>query len=118
MIRAERKRLAAEIFISRRDRDAAFPGMEGGFGEPAWDMLLVLYIADAEGGALPTKELLRAAHVESEIAQPYVTWLIAKGLAGYVDDTGIVRLLDAGREMMDGYLDRRGTRGRDRNFMH
>lgn len=118
VMRVERKRLAAEIFSSRRDRDAAFTGMESGFGEPAWDMLLILYIADAEGGTLTTQELLAAAHVEKEIAEPFIGWLISKGLAGFGEEEGTVRLLAAGRDMMDDYLDRRGGRGHDKKFMH
>lgn len=117
-MRVERARMAADIFASRRDRDAAFVGVEGGFGEPAWDMLLILYILDAEGRVATRHELLIAAHVEREIAEPYIGWLIARGLAGFGEDGGTIRLLDAGRVMMDGYLERRGRRGHDRDFMH
>lgn len=118
MMRGERARLAADIFASRRDRDAAFVGHASGFGEPAWDMMLVLYITDAVGRGATRQELLIAANVEREIAEPYIGWLIAHGLASDDGDDGTVRLLDAGREMMDAYLDRRDMRGRDKKFMH
>ena len=110
--------MAAEIFVERRDRDAVFVDVDGGFGEPAWDMLLILYILDAEDKPATRQELLVAAHVEREIAEPYIGWLISKGLAGFGDEEGTVRLRDAGRRMMDAYLDRRGMRGDDRKFMH
>ncbi|MGW8136866.1 hypothetical protein ACWGNZ_14800 [Sphingomonas zeae] len=118
MIRAERKRLAAEIFVSRRDRDDVFVTVDGGFGEPAWDMLLILYILDAEGKAATREELLVAVHVERAIAEPYIYWLISKGLAASGDEEGTVVLRDAGRDMMDRYLDRRSSRGNDKKFMH
>ena len=75
-------------------------------------------IVDAEGKVATRQELLVAAHVEREIAEPYIGWLISKGLAGFGDEEGTVRLLDAGRTMMDAYLDRRGMRGHDKKFMH
>ncbi|MDR6144971.1 hypothetical protein QE363_000764 [Sphingomonas sp. SORGH_AS870] len=118
MMRAERKRLAAEIFVSRRDRDAAFASVEGGFGEPAWDMLLLLYLADSEGGSATHQELLFAAHVERDLAEPYIGWLVSKGLAAFGEVEGTIRLLEAGRNMMDRYLDRRVMRGPDKKFMH
>ncbi|WP_394662277.1 hypothetical protein [uncultured Sphingomonas sp.] len=118
MMRGERARMAADIFASRRDRDAAFVGLEGGFGEPAWDMLLVLYITDAVGRCATRQELLVAANVEHAIAEPYIGWLISQGLAGFGEEDGTIRLLDAGRVMMDAYLDLRGMRGRDKKFIH
>ena len=118
MMRGQRARLAADIFASRRDRDAAFVGVEGGFGEPAWDMMLVLYITDAVGRCATRQELLVAASIEREIAEPYIGWLISKGLAEYGDDEGTIRLCEAGREMMDRYLDGRGQSRHDKKFMH
>lgn len=118
MMRGERARLAADIYNSRRDRDSVFTGVDGGFGEPAWDMLLVLYILDAAGKAATTKELLTAPNVPYDIAEPFIGWLVSYGLAGFGEVQGTVRLMDAGREMMDAYLDKRAGRGHDRKFMH
>lgn len=117
MIRVERARIAAEMYAARRERDAAFVGIEGGFGEPAWDMLLLLYVADAEGRAATRAELITAANVEEAIAVPYIGWMISQALAAE-DDTGAIRLREPGRAKMDAYLDRLGTRRNDRKFMH
>ncbi len=118
MMRGERARLAADIFTSRRDRDNAFVSVDGGFGEPAWDMLLILYIMDAGGRVATTRELLAAPNVPRDIAEPYIGWLISQGLAAFGEQDGTVRLLDAGRAMMDAYLDKRGGHGHDKKFMH
>jgi len=117
MIRADRARIAAQMYAARRERDAAFEGIEGGFGEPAWDMLLVLYVADAEGRVATRDELIVAANVETAIAEPYIGWMISQGLATR-DDTGGIRLRDPGRAKMDAYFDRLGTRRNERKFMH
>lgn len=118
VMRAERARLAADIFASRRDRDTVFTSVDGGFGEPAWDMLLVLYILDAVGKAATTQELLIAPNVPRDIAEPFIGWLVSQGLAGFGEVQGTVRLLEAGREMMDAYLDKRSRGGHDKKFMH
>ncbi len=117
MIRVERARLAAEMYAARRERDAAFAGIEDGFGEPAWDMLLLLYIADAEGRAATRAELINAASVEVAIAEPYIGWMISQALAAE-DETGAIRLREPGRAKMNAYLDRLSTRRNDRKFMH
>ena len=117
-MRGERARMAAALFAARRERDNIFGSVDGGFGEPAWDMLLILYIMDAGGREATSRELLAAASVEYQIAEPYIGWLISTGLAGSGEEADTVRLLDAGREMMDAYLDRRSGRGHDRKFMH
>jgi len=118
MMRAQRARLAADLYASRRDRDRIFVSVDGGFGEPAWDMLLILYIMDAGGRAATTNELLAAPNVPRDIAAPYIGWLVSKGLAAFGEVDGTVVLLEAGREMMDAYLDRRSGRGHDKKFMH
>lgn len=117
MIRVERARIAAEMYAARRERDAAFAGIEDGFGEPAWDMLLLLYVADAEGRAATRAELIAGTNVEPSIAERYILWLISQALAAE-GDAGAVRLHDPGRAKMDAYLDRLGTRRNDRKFMH
>lgn len=117
-MRGERARLAADIYSSRRDRDKIFVSVDGGFGEPAWDMLLILYIMDAGGRAATTNELLAAPNVPRDIAEPFIGWLVSQGLAGFGEVQGTVRLLEAGREMMDAYLDKRSGRGHDKKFMH
>lgn len=106
----ERVRLAAELYADRRDRDAIFGGARAGFGEPAWDMLLRLYVADAGRLPVPVNSLVRDAAVGEEVARPYVTWLASQGLAtieGEGDQAATVALADAGRVLMDEFLERR-----------
>ena len=117
-MRGERARRAAQLYASRRQRDRVFVSVDGGFGEPAWDMLLILYIMDAGGRQATIRELLAAAPVERQIAEPYIGWLVSRGLAAFGEGRETVRLLEAGREMMDAYLDTGGGPGHDRKFMH
>jgi hypothetical protein len=117
MIRVERARIAAEMYAARRERDAAFAGIEVGFGEPGWDMLLLLYVADAEGRAATRAELFAGTNVEASIAERYILWMISQALAAEAG-AGAVCLREAGRAKMDAYLDRLGTRRDDRKFMH
>lgn len=107
MMPRERARLAADIFASRRTRDEIFTDLLGGFGEPAWDMLLILYIADHAGTTQSVSDLVEATRVEPPTALPYITWLKGQGLIQVDDDD--VTLTDAGRKRMDAYLDRRGA---------
>lgn len=117
MIRVERARIAAEMYAARRERDAAFVGIEDGFGEPAWDMLLLLYVADAEGRAATRAELIAGTNVDAAVTERYIKWMTSQALAAE-EDSGAVRLREPGREKMDAYLDRLGTRRNDRKFMH
>ncbi|QXT34317.1 hypothetical protein KV697_10770 [Sphingomonas sanguinis] len=107
MMPRERARLAADIFASRRTRDDVFTGLLDGFGEPAWDMLLILYIADHGGATQTPSELVEATRVEAATAAPYITWLKSQGLVQVDGDE--VSLTDIGRKRMDAYLDRRGA---------
>ncbi|APX64583.1 hypothetical protein AV944_00525 [Sphingomonas sp. LK11] len=107
MMPGERARLAANIFASRRTRDEVFTDLLGGFGEPAWDMLLVLYIADYAGTTQSASDLVEATRVEAPTAKPYIGWLMSQGLVKVDDDD--VTLTDEGRKRMDAYLDRRGA---------
>ena len=107
MIRSERVRLAADIYASRRTRDEVFTDLLGGFGEPAWDMLLALYIAEHSGLTQTASELVKATQVETETAAPYILWMKSQGLVDIDGDE--VRLREAGRKRMDAYLDRQGA---------
>ena len=60
--------MAAQLYASRRQRDRVFVSVDGGFGEPAWDMLLILYIMDAGGRQATIRELLAARGWEQRAA--------------------------------------------------
>jgi len=48
--RARARAWAERLYAERRRRDALFP--DGLFGEPAWDLLLALYLAHDKGKAM------------------------------------------------------------------
>jgi hypothetical protein len=113
MIPAERARIAADIYASRRTRDEMFTDIHDGFGEPAWDMLLCLYIADFAGATQTAADLVHATHVEIATAKPYLGWLASQGLI-QVDHEEVV-LLQRGKDRMDAYIDRLGMRQISKN---
>lgn len=78
--------LAGGIVEARRARDALFGA--GYFADPAWDMLLNLYVADEAGTPLSVSELCSAAALPQTTAQRWIETLAAGKL--------IVRRPDAG----------------------
>ena len=56
-------RLGRAIYRARRDRDVMFDGHGRLFGEPAWDILLDLYIAYHEKSAVSVSSVCIAAAV-------------------------------------------------------
>lgn len=107
----DRARIAAELYADRRERDRIFGDARDGFGEPGWDMLLRLYVAEAGGRAPCEDALLSDAGVERALAEPFLLWLCSFGLCevGGGEDPArrTVRLQERGRAMMELYLDRR-----------
>ncbi len=99
--------LAEALLASRRLRDLVFANHVDGFGEPAWDTLLLLYAEMAKGRvAVSTGELLAAAAATApeEIARPYIAWLASHHLVARQDDT--VALTPRGQSLMFEYLGR------------
>jgi hypothetical protein len=121
-MKKERAQLAAELYAARRERDKIFGPARTGFGEPGWDMLLRLYVADAAQQEIPLAELVRAAGIEAEIATPYVQWMVSVGIAVMTDDGEapgpMVALQAAGRTLMDRYLDGQGAGRASRTRLH
>jgi len=66
------------LYASRRLRDGLFP--PGLFGEPAWDILLDLYAAEAEAKPVDVSSACVAAAVPQTTALRYVGHLEAIGL--------------------------------------
>ena len=70
--------VAERLYAERRRRDAQFP--PGLFGEPAWDLLLALFIAHEDGRDLGLDEALAAARAESAEGPALVDRLESAGL--------------------------------------
>ena len=70
--------VAERLYQERRRRDEYFP--VGLFGEPAWDLLLSLFIAGDDGREVPLEEAYKAAHVDPEEGPALIERLIDKNL--------------------------------------
>ena len=82
----EQRRLALAkwLLTSRRRRAKAFQGVR--FGEPNWDMILDLYIAEREGRRVDVSGMCLASGVAPTTALRYVDLLVADALIGKVAD--------------------------------
>jgi hypothetical protein len=78
--------VAERLYAERRRRDAHFP--PGLFGEPAWDLLLALFIAHEDGRDLSLDEAVAAARVDAEDGPALVDRLEAAGLVERRDPQG------------------------------
>lgn len=99
-------RIARHQHAMRRRREAAIECL---CGEPAWDMLLELYIARAERREVPVKNLCLAAATSISTAMRRLDQLIATGLIFKADDAAdarrsLVGLTDGGLEAMTRIL--------------
>jgi len=70
--------VAERLYAERRKRDAHFP--PGLFGEPAWDLLLALFIAWDEGRDVSLAEAYEAAKVDPQDGPALIQRLVAAGL--------------------------------------
>jgi len=98
---------ARRLYRLRRLRDAEF-GPEL-FGEPAWDLLLDLFIGRGQNRPLPPITANAAAVIPSAQAAPYITKLQECGLVetlcrGQSPSTSLVTLSDSGFERMTALL--------------
>jgi len=71
--------VARKAYRDRRNRDAMF-GDEALFGEPAWDLLLDLFIAAKEGKRMPVTSACIGAAVPTTTALRWLTVLEQRGL--------------------------------------
>jgi hypothetical protein len=98
-LRAVAERLLAE----RRKRDEYFPAAL--FGEPAWDLLLALFIARDDGRAVTLSEAYEAARVDERHGPTLIEKLIASGLVARSHNRGnAVLLTDHGMDRLSDYL--------------
>jgi DNA-binding MarR family transcriptional regulator len=70
--------VAERLYSERRKRDEHFP--PGLFGEPAWDLLLALYIAREDGRDLNLPDAYAAAQVDPSDGPALIDKLIAARL--------------------------------------
>jgi DNA-binding MarR family transcriptional regulator len=105
--RQELVRRARETFRNRRRRRDIFG--EFMFGEPAWDMLLVLYISETREGRNTVGNLASHSGAPTSTAQRWIELLIDRGLAlreAHPTDrrTVFIKLSDDGRAALDLYF--------------
>lgn len=93
--------MARDVYQSRRRRAEVFDDT-GLFGEPAWDILLDLFIAAKDRKRLPVTSACIGAAVPSTTALRWLTVLEEKGLVVREHDTGDARRIFV-RLSVDGY---------------
>lgn len=94
--------MAERLYAQRRARDAFFP--PDLFGEPAWDLLLALFMALQEGREMKLGEACEAAGVSGPEGRTLLTRVEKAGLIHRTG--GGVRLTSEGVERMTDYLTR------------
>jgi DNA-binding MarR family transcriptional regulator len=101
-------RMARAMLDERRLRDASFdPAM---FTNPAWDVLLLLYVAGSEGRALMPLDVCETLAVPQATMLRWLAYLADKQLIVDAPDptqrgSSLVRLSATGRQMVSTYLD-------------
>lgn len=100
-------RTAQSILLGRRRRYEEFNSAL--FGEPAWDMLLELYVRETSGASSTAEQLQTASAVPSSTAARWLNHLEHDGLVARRDhplDRGtiFVELTEQGRQALDRYL--------------
>ncbi len=68
---------ASLIYSMRRERERFLP--KEILGEPAWDMLLELFVASVKGGELSIKSISHASGVPPTTALRYIEVMVANG---------------------------------------
>ena len=100
-------RTAYAILLRRRRRYDEFnPAL---FGEPAWDMLLELYVRETSGASSTAEQLQTASATPSSTAGRWLQrlendQLIARRDHPHDRETVFVELTDQGRQTLDRYL--------------
>jgi DNA-binding MarR family transcriptional regulator len=108
---SEMVRLARLIFKARRRRDEALDGLGLDFGEPAWDLLLDLFISYHEGRQISVSSACLAASVPPTTALRWIGHLGDVDLLVREPDPADrrrchIRLTPRGIEAMEHYLSR------------
>ena len=96
---------ARALLAQRRQRDAMAGPLADLFGEPGWDILLTLFIAQDRGDAPSGDALRRAMTIRRPVLSRWLTLLARRGLIGApgADDGGLgtpLALTEAGRALV------------------
>jgi DNA-binding MarR family transcriptional regulator len=107
--KAELARRAHLLLLWRRWRMDKFDAAM--FGEPAWDGLLALYLAEQARLTLTASSLAEQVGVRLHIMMRWINYLDEQGLVARGADQahgrpGFVRLSDKGRSGLEDYLSR------------
>ena len=99
--------VALAAYRARRERAHFFP--ETLFGEPAWDMLLELFVAAGDRKQIATTSLCLGSGVPATTAQRYIDMLVARGMAERCVDPEdrrrtLIGITQAGRDAMTSYF--------------
>ena len=99
--------LAKRIYNERVRRHKFFP--DGLFGEPAWDILLDLFVAEGENELRAIKEVCMASHAPDATALRHIAQLAALGMVKHsLDRTDLrrkfLKLTPEGRTSVESYL--------------
>ena len=95
--------VAERLYAERRKRDEHFPA--GLFGEPAWDLLLALFIAHDDGRSVSLNEAFEAARIDSRRGPTLIEKLIAAGLVTRSHNRGnAILLTEHGIDRLSDYL--------------
>jgi hypothetical protein len=95
--------VAERLYAERRRRDEYFP--VGLFGEPAWDLLLSLFIAGDDGREVPVEEAYSAAQIDPEDGPALIERLIDKKLVTRSHTRrGSIMLTAHGMDRLSDYL--------------
>lgn len=106
-----RVRTARLILAANRARDEHFG--RGTFGDPAWEMLLILYLRECGGACSTMTGLVSAQEAPCSTAARWLNHLCQQGAIcrDYRAELGmeVVELTASGRRSVERYLDAFGT---------
>lgn len=107
--------IAADVYRSRRLRDACFGADADVFGEPAWDMLLDLHATRSSGRRITVTSACVAASVPTTTALRHLNQLIERGLVERFRDTDdhrrtFVAISDKGYSTMSAWIEKQQPR--------
>jgi predicted transcriptional regulator len=95
--------VAERLYAERRKRDEYFPAAL--FGEPAWDLLLALFIAHDDGRHVSLTEAFDAARIDQRSGPTVIEKLIASGLVTRSHNRGnAILLTEHGVDRLSDYL--------------
>jgi hypothetical protein len=97
------------LYAMRRRRDRMFGDLAGAFREPAWDMMLDLFMAAAEDRPVSKTSAAIASLTAQTTGLRWVDTMIRKGLLQLAPDAGdgrrsLIELTPASHAAMSDYL--------------